>query len=181
MFDGIKLVAKFYTVTRPALFVIDGITKYQKGDIVMPLTDIQIKTAEQKSKAFKITDGPGLYLLVNKSGKYFRYDYRFQGKRKTLAVGVYPKTSLKEARKKRQEARDLLDQGIDPIIKKKRDRVAGQLVGTESFEQLAREWFDKKKGGWSDRYSNTLMKRLELNIFPYLGDVPVNDITPPIL
>lgn len=78
------------------------------------LTAQKVKTTPNKSKQYKLTDGAGLYLLVKNIGKYWRYDYRFLKKRKTLALGVYPETSLKKAREKHQVARKLLDKDIDP-------------------------------------------------------------------
>ena len=147
----------------------------------MPLTDIQIRTAETRDKAYKLTDGEGMYILINKSGKYFRYDYRYAGKRKTLSLGVYPKTGLKQARKKRQEAQELLEQGVDPSQQRKEEKLAQKIASVDNFEALAREWFDKQKGAWVERYSRTVIQRLELNIFPYIGQEHINDITPPAL
>lgn len=147
----------------------------------MPLTDIQIKKAELKQKAYKLADGEGMYLFVNKSGKYFRFDYRFRGKRKTLSLGVYPKISLRKARKKLHDAKELLASGIDPCLRKKEKKIADRQASIESFEQLARDWFDKRSGAWVVRYSRTVMQRLELNIFPYIGHLQINEITPPAL
>ena len=90
----------------------------------MPLTDTAIRNAKPEDKPYKLTDGRGLYLLVNKSGKYFRWDYRFAGKRKTLALGVYPDIKLKEAREKHEDLRRLLAQGIDPIEYKKQAKAS---------------------------------------------------------
>lgn len=147
----------------------------------MPLTDIQIRNTELKQKAYKLTDGEGLYLFVNKSGKYFRFDYRFRGKRKTLSLGVYPKLSLRKARKKLHDAKELLANGIDPGLRKKEKKIAERQTGVENFEQLAREWFGKKSGTWVERYSRTVMQRLELNVFPYIGHLRIDEITPPTL
>jgi hypothetical protein len=85
----------------------------------MPLTDTAIRNAKPDEKPYKLTDGKGLYLLVNKVGKYFRFDYRYRGKRKTLAIGVYPDTTLKEARDEHESARKLLRKDIDPGLHKK--------------------------------------------------------------
>ena len=91
----------------------------QQGDTVMPLTDTAIRNAKSKERPYKLYDAKGLYLLVNMAGKYFRFDYRFAGKRKTLALGVYPGVRLVEAREKRDEARKLLQNSIDPCQHKK--------------------------------------------------------------
>ena len=85
----------------------------------MPLSDTAIRNAKPKEKQYKLSDEKGLYLLIKKAGKYFRFDYRFAGKRKTLAIGVYSDVTLAEARKKRDEARDLLKEGVDPSQHKK--------------------------------------------------------------
>jgi hypothetical protein len=92
---------------------------YEIGDTVMVLTDTAIKNAKPADKPYKMTDERGLYLLVNKIGKYFRWDYRFAGKRKTLALGVYPDIRLEEAREKHEDLRRLLAKGIDLIEYKK--------------------------------------------------------------
>lgn len=80
----------------------------------MPLTDSAIRNAKPTNKQFKRSDEKGIYLLVNKSGKYFRLDYRFAGKRKTLALGVYPDVTLADARRKRDDARSVLLKGVEP-------------------------------------------------------------------
>lgn len=145
------------------------------------LTAIQVKNAKYEGRPYKLSDGGGLYLLVNKSGKYFRYDYRFNEKRKTLAIGPYSKTPLAKARELHKEARKLLSSGVDPCLHKKQTKLAKKTSSVETFEALAREWFDKKKAKWVDRYSRTIMQRLELNVFPYIGTMAPNDISPAIL
>ena len=83
-------------------------------DTVMSLTDTAIRNAKPREKQYKLSDERGMYVLIKQVGKYFRLDYRFGGKRKTLALGVYPDVTLKEAREKRDEARKLITDGIDP-------------------------------------------------------------------
>ena len=107
----------------------------------MPLTDTAIRNAKPKEKPYKLTDGRGLYLLVNKSGKYFRWDYRFGGKRKTLALGVYPDLKLKEVREKHEDLRRLLARDLDPMEYKKQVKAEIHAETTNSFEAVAREWF----------------------------------------
>lgn len=153
----------------------------------MALTDIGIKAAEAKAKPYKLSDSEGLYLFVKKSptsgktGKYFRFDYKYNGKRKTLSLGTYPKISLKKARKGRDEAKELLEQGIDPSTQKKAKRQATEESETETFEHIAREWLGKNKDSWVDRHSRTVIGRLELNVFPYIGSTPIKEIEPPTL
>ena len=111
----------------------------------MSLSSLKIKNAKYGDKPYKLSDSGGMYLLVNKSGKYFRFDYPFQGKRKTLALGVYPEISLAEARQKHREARKLLNDRIDPVQYKKDIKSKLQAVVDNLFACIAREWFEKKK------------------------------------
>lgn len=143
----------------------------------MPLTDTAIRNAKPKEKQYKLSDQRGLYLLVLKSGKYFRFDYRFAGKRKTLALGVYPDTSLAEAREKRDEARKLLAKDIDPSERKKEKKAALKEMAKNNFESIAREWIEKKRAKWSDGHTHGVTRKLELNIFPWLGKRPIKQIS----
>ena len=104
------------------------------------LTDTAVRNAKPKEKSYKLTDGKGLYLLVNQAGKYWRMDYRFSGKRKTLALGVYPDVGLKEARERRDEARKQRGAGIDPGEARKAMK-ASQAESASTFEVVSREWF----------------------------------------
>ncbi len=147
----------------------------------MPITDTAIRNAKPKEKPYKLTDGRGLYLLVNKSGKYFRWDYRFAGKRKTLALGVYPDINLKKAREKHEDLRRLLAQDIDPMAYKKevKDKLHAEVL--HSFETVAREWFFKNKPVWTEKHAQTIISRLENNIFPWLGGKATSSITASML
>lgn len=147
----------------------------------MPLTDNTIRNAKLKEKPYKLTDGRGLYLLVNKSGKYFRWDYRFGGKRKTLALGVYPDIKLKEVREKHEDLRRLLSRNIDPMEHKKQVKAKIHTETTNSFEAVAREWFSKNKPVWTEKHAQTIISRLENNIFPWLGGTATSSITAPLL
>ena len=147
----------------------------------MPLTDKAISNAKPREKQYKLSDQKGLYVLVTKIGKYFRLDYRFQGKRKTLALGVYPDVTLKDAREKRSDARKQLQNGIDPAQYKKETKDMQKDQAANSFEAVAREWFTKNKHVWTDGHSRTIIRRLELNIFPWFGARPVASITAPEL
>lgn len=149
----------------------------------MALTDTFIKNSKHSGKPAgdKHADGGGMYLLVKASGKYWRMDYRFAEKRKTLALGVYPATSLAKARAARDKARELLAGGDDPMIEK-RDTKAAKLSASENtFEAIAREWHQTKSGGWSVTHRETTMERMVKNLFPWLGSRPLTDIEAPEL
>lgn len=140
------------------------------------LTDIKIKNIETEQKPKKYSDGEGLFLYVTKSGKYFRYSYRFAKKQKTLSIGVYPKISLKKARNKHQNARELLEQGIDPGQLKKIKKEANIQVEKNTFGQLTLEWFSKQT--WADSTKAKQEIRIKKEILPFLGDRPAKKITP---
>jgi integrase len=145
----------------------------------MPLSDTTIKNAKPNpDKAYKLPDEKGMYLLVNPNGsKYFRLKYRFGGKEKVLALGVYPDTSLKQAREKRDEARKQLAEGIDPSENRKAVKSSKAESAANSFEIIAREWGGKKVDTWADK-NNRSKRMLERNIFPWLGSKPITDILP---
>lgn len=145
----------------------------------MPLTDIKVKSAKPKDKAYKLTDGGGMYLLVKPNGsKYWRLKYRFVGKEKMLSIGVYPDVSLADARQKRDEARKILAAGGDPGEVKKADKLAQKLSTENTFEAIAREWHRQKADRWSLRYRDEIIDTFEKDIFPYLGRRPIAEIKP---
>ena len=147
----------------------------------MPLTDTAIRNAKSQNKQYKLTDEKGMYLLVNKAGKYFRFDYRYAGKRKTLAFGVYPDVKLKDAREKRDIARQLLQNNVDPGQHKKETKNMRIEQSTNSLAAIAREWFTKNKHMWTEGHSRTIISRLDNNIFPWLGSRPIAEISAPEL
>ncbi len=142
----------------------------------MALTDTACKnTKPNADKAYKLSDEKGLYLLITQNGsKYFRMDYRFGGKRKTLALGVYPETSLKQARDKRDEARSQLADGIDPSLKRKAEKT-GSLENT--FSAIAKEFIENNRNRWSESHLNHVQQRLERDVYPWLGNRPVKELT----
>ncbi len=145
----------------------------------MPLTDIKVKSAKPTDKAYKLTDGGGMYLLVKPNGsKYWRLKYRFVGKEKMLSIGVYPDVSLADARQKRDEARKVLAAGGDPGEVKKADKLAQKLSTENTFEAIAREWHRQKADRWSLRYRDEIIDTFEKDIFPYLGRRPIAEIKP---
>lgn len=112
----------------------------------MPLTDTAIRTAKPTEKPYKLTDEKGLFLLVNPNGaKWWRLKFRVDGKEKLLSLGVYPDTSLKDARAKRDEARKQLASGIDPSQQRKAIKAAREELATNSFEVVCREWLENKR------------------------------------
>ncbi|RIZ70201.1 MAG: DUF4102 domain-containing protein [Methylococcales bacterium] len=146
----------------------------------MSLSDTAIKAAKPNAdKAYKLPDEKGMYLLINPNGsKYFRLDYRFNDKRKTLALGVYPETSLKQAREKREAARKLLADGIDPNENKKAVKSSKAESALNSFEVVAREWYERKLTDKSEHHQKRTMRIFTKDIFPYLGAKPINEIRP---
>ncbi|RFO95542.1 integrase [Rhodoferax lacus] len=146
----------------------------------MALTDTFVKNAKHSGKPSgdKHSDGGGMYLLVNATGKYWRMDYRFEGKRKTLALNTYPEVSLAKARKRRDEARERLAEGIDPSAHKKVEKAVKLAASAHKFEAVAREWLQKTD---ADRAATTTAKVtnwLEHDIFPYIGNLQVSAIGP---
>lgn len=148
----------------------------------MPLTDTAIRNARPTDKTQKLFDGGGLYLEVTpKGGKYWRLKYRFSGKEKRLSLGVYPEITLKDARLRRDDARKLLANQIDPSENRKAQKAAQQERSANSFETIAREWFAKKSQSWVPSHSDRIIRRLENDVFPWLGGKPVADIKAPEL
>jgi integrase len=145
------------------------------------LTEAACKNAKPKDKPYRLSDEKGLYMEIMSNGsKYFRLKYRFGGKEKRLAIGVYPETTLKDARSKRDEARKLLITGIDPGEHRKAMKQA-RVADAETLEFVAREWFAKFKPTWADSHADKIITRLEKDIFPWLGDRPISAITAPEL
>ena len=148
----------------------------------MALTATSIKNARAVDKPLKLFDGGGLYLLVNTNGsRWWRFKYRYLGKEKLLSFGTYPDISLKEARDRRDEARKQLAAGIDPGEHRKAMKTTLAVRGENSFEIVAREWFAKYSPNWAAGHSDKIIRRLERDIFPWLGGRPIAEITAPDL
>ena len=143
------------------------------------LNDPKIRKAQGKERAYKLSDGAGMYLLVTPAGqKYWRMKYRIAGKEKTLALGVYPDVTLAAARNKRKAARELLDKGKDPGLAKKEQKRQEIMQAQSTFEAVAREWHGKQKDRWTPGHAVKVLTSLESNIFPALGARPIAEITP---
>lgn len=135
-----------------------------------------------RDKPYKIFDEKGLFILVNPNGSlYWRLRYRFLGKDKTLALGTFPDVSLASARKKRDEARRLLSDDIDPGIHRKVMRNVEIAKSSNSFEMIAREWFAKQTTQWSRVHADKILRLLERDIFPWIGAKPITEIPPTTL
>lgn len=148
----------------------------------MALTDPKIKQAKSTEKDYKLSDAKGLYLLVTKNGaKYWRLKYRFVGKEKLLSIGVYPSVTLKQARKATDLAKDQLEQGIDPSQAKKAKKLTQTEAQLNNFETIALEWHKQKSANWSESYTNKVLRAIQRDLLPYLGTLPLDDITPPQL
>lgn len=148
---------------------------------LMPLNEMKVRSAKPKDKFYKLTDSEGLYLHVTEKGKkLWRFKYRYDGKQKLLAFGSYPEISLLDARKRRNDARRQLANGIDPSALRKAQKQA-KTEETETFEIIAREWHEKFKTKWTEGHAQKLLRQLELNIFPWLGIRPIKDIKAPEL
>ncbi len=146
------------------------------------LTDTQLRSLKATGKAQKLTDGSGLYLFVSPSGgKLWRIDYSHGGKRKTLSIGQYPAVSLLTARKRLLETKEQLANGIDPSSIKKAEKAAIYASTKNSFEAVAREWFDAKKNGWKESHAKRVMARLTSSLLPLLGTRSISTITAPEL
>lgn len=146
----------------------------------MALSDLSIRNAKPSDKPYKLPDEKGLFLLIHPNGsKYWRQKYRFNGKEKLLAFGVYPDISLKDARARRDDARKLLANGIDPGEAKKAQKAAGMERAANSFEVVAREWFSKNRDTWAPSHADKIITRLERDVFPWLGSKATTDISAP--
>ncbi|MCG7932627.1 MAG: tyrosine-type recombinase/integrase [Candidatus Thiodiazotropha lotti] len=146
----------------------------------MALTDTAVRNAKPKEKAYKLFDGGGLFLMINPKGsRYWRLKYRFQGKEKLLALGVYPDVSLKTARDRRDAARTQIADGIDPSEVRKATKAAQSEA--DSFEAVAREWWGQREPNWSKTHSSRIMLRLNKDVFPWIGKRTIGEITAPEL
>ena len=145
------------------------------------LTDTAVRNAKPDFKPRKLADGSGLYLIVTPAGgKWWRLKYRFGGKEKLLSLGTYPDVGLKDARQRRDDARKLLANGVDPS-EVKRSQKAVQAEQAETFEAIAREWIAKSEPTWAPRHTESVVARLERHVFPFIGSKPIREIAAPDL
>ncbi len=146
----------------------------------MALTDTFVKTIKPNGTdvGVKHSDGQGLYLHVKPAGKYWRMSYRFNGKQKTLALGTYPEVSLLKARQRREAARELLADGVDPGAAKKEAKAVKLAAAANTFELVAREWLDKTAAERMASTHGKVTTWLEKDVFPHIGKMPISTIGP---
>lgn len=143
----------------------------------MPLTDTQVRQAKPQDRDQWMSDQAGLRLLIKTNGsKYWRWKYRYQGKQKTLALGVYPEVSLKKARESVLDAKALLKRGVDPSFERKKKRQGRLQEQADVFSSLAKEWWEHQKGTWTAKHANRVWKRFENDVFPIIGDSSIQAI-----
>jgi integrase len=148
----------------------------------MALTDLMVRKAKPAAKQQKLFDERGLYLLVTPAGgKWWRLKYRFGGKEKSLSMGVYPDVGLKDARERRDAARKLLADGVDPGFERKIQKAAASERSANSFETVAREWYAKHAPGWALSHGEKVIRRLERDVFPWIGARPIVEVKAPEL
>ena len=148
----------------------------------MSLTATAVRNAKPSEKTQRLFDGLGLYLEISpKGGKWWRLKYRYAGKEKRLSLGTYPDTSLKAARDRRDEARKLLREGIDPSEHRKQVKTERRARSENSFEAIAKEWFEARSPNWVPSHADKIIRRLERDIYPAIGSRPIREITGPEL
>jgi hypothetical protein len=147
----------------------------------MSMTDTKIRKAKPKEKQYKLYDQDGLFMIVAPSGgKWWRFKYRFGGREKQLSLGTYPTTSLKKARQKRDRFREQIADGLDPSQVRKAQKES-KVQDENTFEMVAREWHTRFSSTWTPGHATLVMRRLELNVFPWMGNRPIAEIDPPEL
>jgi integrase len=145
----------------------------------MPLTDTAVRNAKPGAKPVKISDERGLHLMVTPSGgKLWRFRYAFDGKEKLLSFGAYPDVSLADARDRRDQARKQIANGIDPSEQRKAAKATRAGLAANTFEVIAREWYAKAMEGKADTTKEKLLRRLEVDVFPWIGARPISEIAP---
>lgn len=148
----------------------------------MPLTDTAIRNAKPGAKPAKLFDERGLFLIVTPTGgKWWRFRYKFDDKEKLLSLGVYPDVGLKDARQRRDDARKLLADDIDPGENRKAMKAVKQDRAANSFEVITREWYGKHAPNWAEHHGDRIIRRFERDIFPWIGGRPIADVTAPEL
>lgn len=146
------------------------------------LTDAKVRAAKPRPKPYKLSDANRLFLLVAPSGgKLWRWNYGYDGKNKTMALGAYPHVSLSDARAKRDEAYTLLCEGRDPSVAKKLRVEANIEAGRQTFERVAREWHENAKAQWATIHANDIIRSLERDVFAAIGALPIAQLTPPLV
>ena len=142
----------------------------------MALTNTRIHNAKPANKTIKLFDSEGLYIEISPAGrKWWRLKYRIAGKEKRISLGVYPAVSLKDARERRNEARKLLTNGVDPSEHRKAIKASHLENAANSFEVVAREWLNKYSTSWTENHTSRTTRRFERDVFPWIGQSPIID------
>ena len=148
----------------------------------MPLSEIKIRKARPQDKSYKLFDEKGLFLLINpNNSKYWRHKYRFAGKEQTGSYGVYPEISLSEARAKRDDTRFLLRDGINPGLVKRKARISRLISSDDTFAFYCKDWLKVQKTDWSVKHYEAVKRSLSSDVLPYIGSMPIKEITAPEL
>lgn len=145
----------------------------------MPLTDVAVKNAKPDTKPYRLKDERGLFLEVRpEGGKWWRFRFSMKSRERLMSLGTYPDVTLNMARERRDEARRMVAQGIDPGEVRKASKCETAAC-EETFERIAREWWAKFQPTWTEEHGLQILRRLELNVFPWIGSRPIKDITAP--
>ncbi len=148
----------------------------------MPLTDAACRNLKPQAKPYKVTDSEGLFLLVNPNGsRLWRLAFRFGGKQKLLALGAYPTVTLAEARDLRYAARKQLAAGLDPSLVRLKEKSAAEVAAANTFKAVAEEWLKRQETGLSEKHVHRIRRRMEIDVFPAIGKLPVAEIEAPTL
>lgn len=146
----------------------------------LALIDTKVRSLKGQEKQYKVADGRGLFLVITPTGsKYWRFRYRYVDREKSLTIGIYPDVSLAKARDKAHEARKMLANNIDPGADKQNKKRAQKLAAANTFETIAREWFQKNSTRWNDSHGERIMNRLEKDVFPFVGKRPITELSAP--
>ncbi len=145
----------------------------------MPLTDTHIKQSKPQDRPYKLADGDGLHLEVRPTGaKLWRLRYRLAGKENVFAIGRYPEVNLKEARSERDAAKKTIKEGVHPSHKRRLDRIRQSNEHSNTFSAVANEWLERNEAQWTVRTYGQRKKVLEIDVFPFIGSLPISQVTP---
>ncbi|MBA3773702.1 MAG: integrase arm-type DNA-binding domain-containing protein [Ramlibacter sp.] len=147
----------------------------------MALNNLQLQALAKSPNPGKHTDGQGLYLNVTPKGGMY-WQWRIRTPRETIvSYGTFPEVGLAEARARHAQAREQRRNGVDPNAAKRMTKLAQRVSRENTFEAIAREWFDVHKGEWAPKHAEKVIRRLEMDVFPRIGRLPITDITPLLL
>lgn len=146
------------------------------------LNDAKVRAAKPREKTYKLTDGYRLYLLVKPGGsKSWKWSYSYNAKQRTLHLGIYPKVGLADARTQRDESSAILAEGRDPGVVRRLSVEVNLEAGRQTFERLAREWFENARPKWALVHADDVIRSLERDVFPAIGELPIGEISAPLV